>query len=144
MAVFLELTETVPEHIVFNDDERALCKADCDGEETRYVPAERGPLADASIHICHDCTDEWARIKDEVKREPTVRCACDRAEDGHLWKCGEVVPASVARALRHPAADGLVPVCPGCYNWLRDHPQTAVETPFEDAPTWARLRCPRE
>ncbi|MFC7232969.1 hypothetical protein ACFQMM_23220 [Saliphagus sp. GCM10025308] len=101
-------------------------------------------MADASLHLCPDCADGWARIADETEREPTVRCVCDRAGDGHLWKCAEVVPTTVARALKHPAADGLAPVCLSCYEWILNHPLNDMGTPVEDAPTWASLRCPRE
>lgn len=138
------MTETVPEHIITSDEERALCGAVCNDEDARVVPADRDPVADASLHLCLDCADEWARIKDDVEREPTVRCACDRADGESLWTCAEVVSVRVARALHHPAADGPAPVCPSCYEWLLNHPKTDVSTSVEDAPTWANLRCPRD
>jgi hypothetical protein len=136
------LTESTPEHIVTNNAEQSLCEVDCTNEDARVVPGDRSPVADASVHLCADCADEWARIEDETMREPTVRCACDRIEDGHAWTCGEVVPESVARALRHPDADDeMMPVCPDCYKWIRNLPSSGVETPVDEAPTWASHKC---
>jgi len=136
------LTEAVPEHIVTSDTEGSLCGAECHEADARVVPDDRDPVADASVHLCADCADEWARIADETEREPTVQCACDRIEVGHVWTCGEVVPESVARALRHPDADDeMMPVCPDCYDWVRSHPLNGVDTPIEDVATWASLRC---
>jgi hypothetical protein len=134
------LTETVPEHICFSDSDTSLCEADCADKDTRYVPDDRDPVGDASVHLCADCADEWARIADETEREPTVTCACDRIEDGHVWKCGEVIPATVARALQHPDVDGgMMPVCPDCYDWVRSHPLNGVDTPIEDVAMWADI-----
>ena len=137
MAVAIELVRGIPEHIRFYDDTRSLCGSDCSVENARCVPADRDPMTVASVHFCSDCADEWARIADETEREPTVRCACDRVEDGTIWKCARLVPASISRALHHPDADGSVPICPDCYEWIREHPVNSVEEPFDEAPSWA-------
>lgn len=144
MTISLELVRGVPEHIRFYDNERALCGADCTGESARVVPDDRDPVADASLYLCAECARAWEARAGTVGREPTVLCTCDRVEDGTLWKCAEVVPANIARALKHPAADGLAPVCTDCYHWIREHPLNDVDTPVEEAQTWASLRCPRE
>ncbi|EMA17038.1 hypothetical protein [Haloarcula amylolytica] len=136
MSTSLELVRGVPEHIRFYDDERSLCGADCTGGSARVVPDDQDPVAVASVYLCSDCADEWARVADETERESTVRCVCDRVEAGTIWKCARLVPASIARALHHPAADGPAPICPDCYEWIREHPVNSVEEPFDDAPSW--------
>lgn len=128
------LAEEVPEHILVDDE--PLCGDVLDEADARVVEADRDPVADASLHLCPECRDEWARIEDDMDREPTVRCVADRADDGDLWKCAEVVPASRARALKHPRADEPLPVCPECYEWIRQNGANGVSTPFEDAPSW--------
>lgn len=136
------MTESTPEHIHVSSDERTVCGTDRADEDARVVPDDRDPIVDSSIHLCPDCAVGWESIASEVKREKTVQCACDRIEDGHVWKCGEVVPVSVARALRHPDVDDeMVPICPDCYEWVRSQQLNEVDTPIEDAATWAELKC---
>jgi hypothetical protein len=140
MTVTVKLTESTPEHIRFSDANTSFCEADCTNDDARCVPGDRDPVADASLHLCLECADEWARIVEDIEREPTVQCACDRIEDEHAWTCGRVVPVTVARALEHPAADGPAPVCPDCYEWVCNHPANEVSTPLEDAVAWADRR----
>jgi hypothetical protein len=134
-GVTVELVSGVPEHIRLVETDEVLCGSEADAD-ARLVAAEDDPLSDASVHLCPECVDAWLALSDDIDRASTVRCVCDRAEDGSVYKCGDLVRATDARALTHPVADGPAPVCPSCYEWLRNHPQNPVETPYEDAPSW--------
>lgn len=134
----MELTESTPEHIRVFDADATLCGADCSDEDARVVPYDRDPVGDASVHLCSTCTDEWARISDDVERGETVQCRGVRLIDGDAdrwWECGEVVPTTVARAIHD--GDVRVPVCLSCYEYLFEFDSDVVVTPTEDAPTWA-------
>lgn len=130
------LTKTVPEHILA--DERALCGTECEDADARVVHHERDPVTDGSLHLCHECANEWVRIEDDVTRALTVRCAVDRAEEGDIWTCCDVVSAEDARGLNHPDAEQPVPICPSCYEWLRDFPGNGVKTPYDEATPWGK------
>lgn len=133
MAV-IELSFDSDEHILA--DGEPLCATDAYGEDARVVHHSRDPLADASIHLCPTCARRWVRIRDEVARNETVRCAVDRCDNGTVYTCVEVIPATEARRLDHPDAAETVPVCPDCYEWLLDYPND-ISTPYEDAAPWA-------
>lgn len=78
----------------------------------------------------------WARIREDIERTDTVRCAVDRVEDGDLWKCAEVVSVNEARRLEHPHAESDVPACPSCYRWVRNIDENGVESEYEAAARW--------
>lgn len=134
--VTVELVSGIPEHIRFRHAEESLCGADCTDEDARTLSAETDPLADSSLHLCPECADEWLDVVDSIEREETVRCAVDRADEGTLYTCCDVVAAEDARRLDHPDSDEPVPVCPSCYEWLREYPSNGITTPYEDAASW--------
>lgn len=134
MAV-VELLEDIPEHILV--DGSVLCGVICSGADARVVHHTQDPLADASIHICPTCVRRWESIVDDIDRTETVRCAVDRAGDGDLWTCCDVVAADEARRLEHPDADQPVPACRDCYNWLVNFPANDVTTQYAQAAAWS-------
>ena len=144
MATYIELTETVPEHIQMSESNTAICGTDCTGDDARVVPDDRDPVGDASVHICPDCADDWDRIAGDVERGDTVQCRAVRLIDGDArhFVCGDTVPATVARAMRN--GDVRVPVCPDCYEYLYEYDSDVVVTPIEDSPAWTNVRCPPE
>lgn len=135
----VELVEDVPEHIRFAESSTALCDAEIPDDCTsRTLPAVDDPLASASLHLCQDCANSWPDTVDTITRAATVRCNCDRIEDsGEVYTCGKTVSASAARAMKHPNSNAeYVPVCPDCYQWLKNQRVSSITTPYADAIPW--------
>ena len=130
--VSIRLSKSVPEHILKDDE--TICSASTDSSDNRLLESDADPLSEASIHLCPDCADEWVDEETALNRAETVRCMCDRIEDGTAYRCGTVVTATEARALKHPdTEEAYVAVCPSCYEWLRNLPTTSVSLSYEDA-----------
>lgn len=143
----ISLSKSQPEHIVVENQEidpQPLCSLSSDTHsidtasvDLRRIPDDVNPIADSSVHLCPECTRVWNSIHEDVIREETISCSCDRFDSGTTYRCGAITSGSNARRLLHPNSDGTgEPVCKDCYMFLLELDQSPIKTPYEDAEPW--------
>lgn len=137
----VELLMNIPEHIILKESDTPLCDESVDSDaDRRTLSAEDDPLTDSSVHLCPDCADEWLDQEDTIIRAPTIQCLCDRIESNEVYQCSQTVDATEARALKHPQAETeFIPVCPDCYNWIKNRKVSSITQTYSDASSWAEI-----
>ena len=122
----VDLHSSDKSHIVVGKEIETLCGKN-DVSSAIQIPDDVEPknyILEKGLRreLCKDCLEEWNEIKYKIFREPTETCmTCKNITSGH-----------VARKIEHSSA-GEGPICKVCYEEIQRHPDSHIDTPYEQA-----------